>query len=202
MRALAGIPGDPDSNSVLQQVQWAALGMIVPVFFIGGVVVHRVRDNIFWLLDRLYGECEMQRALLEAQSHANSVSGKRIPEDKVEMILPEPTALKVAKRSPYEKFYDTRWENKRAFMSSLHANTTARCLLYKREEDKKRFLTYVMKRGIEEHSYSETLMILHIKLLRFVFNAASEASVQEKQMLMSSKRLDYDNRCQTLNPRP
>jgi hypothetical protein len=65
--------------------------------------------------------------------------------------------------------HTNRWESRRAFSSEHHVSVVARTLLYRRDFKDLKFLAYVMKRGLQEHSSSDSLVLLHVKLLRFVF---------------------------------
>lgn len=64
----------------------------------------------------------------------------------VDTVMPTPSAVQVIKRTQFEKYFDTRWESKRAFRSSLEAHATARTSLGRRQEDMLKFLNLIIKR--------------------------------------------------------
>ncbi len=87
-------------GSVPSTLQWITIGGIPVAFLFGCLIVHRKRRSLYVIMDKLYGECELQKQLMQTNGvHANDT--KRIKVNNIQSILPEPSALRVIKRSPY-----------------------------------------------------------------------------------------------------
>ena len=170
-------PKTVPSDSTVQLLNWFVVAGIPVAYIFGVYLVQWRRNYIYSKLDRLYGECEMQKLVMDRQGGSKSGSTKRAKVSNVEAVMPNPGAIRVARRTVYDKFFDTRWTGKQAFGSSVEASTVARALLYRRNEKDLLFLNYIIMRGLEEHPYSDGLVMLHIKFLRFVFRCASKLSI-------------------------
>lgn len=53
------------TDHIAQTMQWITVGGLPVAFLLGFLLVHRKRASLFVIMDKLYGECEMQKQLLE-----------------------------------------------------------------------------------------------------------------------------------------
>jgi hypothetical protein len=150
------------NRSLVTTIQWVAIASSPVLFLFGNFLVHMKRETLSRQMDKLHGECELQLEIVNSKGRRKNDT-KNAKHDDVDMVMSAPAAVKVVKRTQLEAFFDSRWETKRCFNTSLEASAAARTLLARREERSLKFLNHIIKRGLVEHPDSDGLVILQIR---------------------------------------
>ena len=111
-----------------------------------------------------------------------AVSAKSAIDPKSARDIPIPR-----KKSTFEKYFNPRWEQSRAFVSGDHAITVARALLRERKEEELPLLRYIMARAVQECNESESLVMFRLAVIRFVFELPAVAKLEEKRLQEEQK---------------
>jgi hypothetical protein len=106
-------PGSPSAI-----LQWVIIGGIPVAFLIGCFIVHKKRQSLYTIMDKLYGECELQKQLMQTNGvHANDT--KRVKVSNIQSILPDPSALRVIKRSQFVSLFTHKHTRTYIYPSAL-----------------------------------------------------------------------------------
>jgi hypothetical protein len=150
------------NKGLVTTIQWVAIASSPVLFLFGNFLVHMKREKLSRQMDKLHGECELQLEIVNSKGRRKNDT-KNTKHDDVDVVMSTPAAVKVVKRTQLEAYFDSRWETKRCFSTSLEASAAARTLLARREERSLKFLNHIIKRGLVEHPDSDGLVILQIR---------------------------------------
>ena len=150
------------NKGLVTTIQWVAIASSPIMFLFGNFLVHMKREKLSRQMDKLHGECELQLEIVNSKGRRKNDT-KNTKHDDVDVVMSTPAAVKVVKRTQLEAYFDSRWETKRCFNTSLEASAAARTLLARRDERSLKFLNHIIKRGLVEHPDSDGLVILQIR---------------------------------------
>ena len=171
----------------MQTLQWVLVGILPLQFVVGFMVTHAQQRSLHSSLQRLKGDWEMTKAghdvddfpklrsmvnggnsmsRMSAGGVTMSASAGGAPMSVHSLALSSYKGGAVArsvpppKRTVFERFFDTEWEERRRFTSEHRAVAITRALLYERSPDDQVFLDYVIMKALEEHPESEDVQVL------------------------------------------
>mmetsp|Transcript_17439 Transcript_17439/g.48149 ORF Transcript_17439/g.48149 Transcript_17439/m.48149 type:complete len:1292 (-) Transcript_17439:986-4861(-) len=172
-------PSSPPSSSLFA-VQWICVA-IVPAVFCGGMTLIFMRHRALTIKIRwLRREWEISP---DYQSHAHRRRRRRSATSSISENTGNELNI-FAKLSAFDRFFDLEFEANRAFKSPAHAHLLARIILQERKKSDIPFLSYVLKKGLQEYPESRDLIILNLLLMRsFVrAQAISQTSAHERMI--------------------
>lgn len=87
--------GGSDNRGLIIIVQWVGIATSPLAFLVGAFIVNRKRDRLYRTMDKLHGECELQKEI--AMSGGRTNNDTRHPKfDNVDSVMATPAAVKVS----------------------------------------------------------------------------------------------------------
>jgi len=170
--------------------QFTFIGLIPLVFLIGMYMSWNRHQSILRFLSVVRHEWELQGA----QNYQDDrLSQKRKPSMTMTTRSMSTAVQLPAKKTAYERFFETAWQKRKTFMSSGNAYAAARHLLSQQNEDDIYFLQFLVERGLSEHPESNDLLIFQLMFLRFISRDTMLAAAHEKALKLKNCGLNSEH---------
>eukprot|EP00291_Cryptomonas_curvata_P028560 CAMPEP_0172209152 /NCGR_PEP_ID=MMETSP1050-20130122/34929_1 /TAXON_ID=233186 /ORGANISM="Cryptomonas curvata, Strain CCAP979/52" /LENGTH=1033 /DNA_ID=CAMNT_0012888943 /DNA_START=216 /DNA_END=3314 /DNA_ORIENTATION=+ len=189
--------GSPSDSVVV--LQWVLIGAVPFAFFFGVRAVQARQDRLLRDLKWLRREWEASpgyRANERRERRRASIISGNLEAVIMFKAVTSTGMPTITKNSTCDRFFDLEFGANRIFINGLHAHLLTRTLLLQRRKSDIPFVSYLLKRGLQEFPECRELVLLNLLLMRVFVRAraVNETTAHERFLdtLSDGAMLDHE----------